>query len=112
MSHAVLRAAFVAALILPPLPSQRPAAGTSGPARGTLLPALPAVVVAGADKGKEIDAAAALRRGPAAILFVHELTRNTSPMLRAFDELTGDLAVLGFQGAIVRLADDRTEAET
>lgn len=84
---------------------------TSGPEKGRELGPLRVAAVVGPRKGQEYDAVAEMRKGPAAILFVHEVTRNVAPILRAFDELVAEFAVLGQRGCIVRLDDDRTEAE-
>lgn len=89
--------------------AQRP---VSGPPKGANLAALRVLATSGDTAGTEFDAAAELARGPAAILFVHELSRNTAPVLRAFDDLCADLAAIGLRCALVRLAEDRTEAET
>lgn len=83
----------------------------SGPPRGTALPVLRVAAVAGVDAGHEFDLAERLRAGPAAILFVHTLDRNTAPVIRAFDQESAGLAVLGMTAGIVHLAPDRTEAE-
>lgn len=83
----------------------------SGPPRGTALPTLRVAAVTGVDAGSEFDLAERLRGGPAAILFVHALDRNTAPVLRAFDQESAALAVLGMAAGIVYLAPDRTEAE-
>jgi hypothetical protein len=83
----------------------------SGPPKGQPLGALRVAEVAGPKAGTDRDAAPDLRKGPAAILFVHELTRETAPMIRAFDEGASELAVLGLRALTVHLPADRTEAE-
>jgi hypothetical protein len=83
----------------------------SGPPKGTRLGELRIAHIAGAAAGSESDLAAACARGPAAFLFVHELTRNVAPLLRGFDATCADLAVLGLHGGAVLLAGDRTAAE-
>ncbi|MBK8097283.1 MAG: hypothetical protein IPK26_09255 [Planctomycetes bacterium] len=101
-------ALVVLAVVALPMAAQKP---VSGPPRGTTLPALRVAAVAGADAGREFDLAERLRLGPAAVLFVHALDRNTAPVLRAFDQESAALAVLGMTAGIVYLAPDRTEAE-
>lgn len=49
-----------------------------------------------------------LGEGAAAVLFVHELTRNTAPIIRQMDMHAGTLYPLGFRGRIVFLTGDRT----
>lgn len=44
-----------------------------------------------------------------ALLFVHELTRNTAPMIRQMDVLSGQLHSIGFRGRVIFLQGDRTE---
>jgi hypothetical protein len=67
--------------------------------------------VAGPGAGTTYDAAEALGRGPCALLFVHELSRNTAPVVRAFDRLAAEYGLLGFRASSVFLADDRTAGE-
>ncbi|MCC6673086.1 MAG: hypothetical protein IT458_18620, partial [Planctomycetes bacterium] len=50
-------------------------------------------------------------KAPAALLFVHELNRNTAPMIRGLDQLGLQLAWTGLQTFTIRIAADRTEAE-
>ncbi len=83
----------------------------SGPPKGRRLGELQVVAVVGPRSGQQYDAAAAMQRGPAAILFVHELTRNVAPMLRAFDEIGAELLPMGLVTASVRLGADRTQME-
>lgn len=92
-------------------PAQQEPRIASGPARGSALGPLRVAALAGPEAGSEYDLAARCARGPAAILFVHELTRNVAPLLRAFDEQCADLAVIGLRSATVLLAADRTAAE-
>lgn len=46
---------------------------------------------------------------PGALLFVHELTRNTAPMIRQMDILSGQFHSIGFRGRVIFLQGDRTE---
>ena len=66
---------------------------------------------AGPRGGEEFDVAAAIGTAPGALLFVHEVSRNTAPLIGAFDKFGLELALLGFSGHAIRLAADRTEAE-
>lgn len=68
-------------------------------------------VAVGQPDGSTADAVASFGSGPAAVLFVHELSRNTKPMIRALDRLATVYGVLGFQARTVMLAGDRTAAE-
>lgn len=95
-------------------PAQDPAPAptlTSGPPQGRRLTVLRVVDVTGPQAGQERDASAQLQRGPAAILFVHEVTRNVAPVIRAFDQVGAELLPLGLQVLCVRLSGDRTQAE-
>ncbi len=83
----------------------------SGPAAGTALPACKVFAPAGPFEGTEFDAATQIGKGPGVLLFVHELTRNTAPMITGLDRLAVQLAWTGLQTHTVRVAGDRTEAE-
>ena len=83
----------------------------SGPPAGTLLTKVEVHAASGPHAGTTFDAAATLARAPCALLFVHELTRNTAPMIRALDRLGTEYGLLGFRSFTVMLADDRTAAE-
>lgn len=100
---------FVAALLLPVGAVAQSL--QSGPRAGSRLGELQVSIVSGPLAGTTTDLGRSFARGPAAILFVHELTRNTAPLLRGFDEGCSELAALGLQGACVLLAGDRTAAE-
>lgn len=85
----------------------------SGPQAGAAVRPIPAIAVVGGDRaGAEIDAAAGLAEGPGVVLFVHELTREVAPLIRTVDRLGVAYATRGLETVIVRVADDRTEAET
>lgn len=83
----------------------------SGPAAGSALTPIKCYATNGPLRGKEFDAAEKLGTSASAVLFIHELTRNTAPVLRGLDELAAEYEVLGFQSFTVLLAGDRTEAE-
>lgn len=83
----------------------------SGPPKGRKLTELRVVDVVGHNAGQERDGAAEMQRGPAAILFLHEISRNVAPLLRGFDQAAADLRVLGLRTLCVRLDADRTHAE-
>lgn len=94
------------------LPAQEPDAPiASGPPAQSPLPALRVYAAAGPDAGLEYDLAAAIGAGPGAVLFVHELTRNVAPLVRALDLIGDSHAPLGLCTAVVLLAEDRNEAE-
>ncbi len=83
----------------------------SGPPAGTLLTKVDVYAASGPHAGTTFDAAATLSQAPCALLFVHELTRNTAPMIRALDRFGTEYGLLGFRSFTVMLADDRTAAE-
>lgn len=93
------------------LPDAGEGAVTSGPARGAALTEARCFATHGIHAGQEFDAAGEMGTAPCALLFVHELTRNTAPVIRALDELASDHAVLGFRSYTIALSGDRTEGE-
>jgi hypothetical protein len=101
-----------AAIAMSWLLAQEPVAPLqSGPLAGVVLPKCQVFAPSGPFAGQEFDVAARLGKAPGAILFVHELTRNTGPMIGGLDRLGGQLAWTGLQVFTVRIAADRTEAE-
>ena len=88
-----------------------PAQIASGPEPGSALAELRVYAPAGARAGDTFDAAAAIGNAPGAILFVHELTRNTGPVIGGLDRFAGEYSLLGLRTFAVRLAADRTDAE-
>lgn len=84
----------------------------SGPLAGAPLHPVRVYAESGERKGQEFDAVAALGTPAAALLFVHDLSRNTAPLIRAFAALEGELGSRGYGGWCVLLSDDRTAAET
>lgn len=101
-----LAAAFVVVVAAATAQEQR-----SGPAVGTPLGALGVVRLRDDGPRVEFDLQPQFAHGPAAILFVHEMTRNAAPMIRGFDERCADLALTSLRSAVVLLAGDRTAAE-
>ena len=105
----------VAVLLLVPLApltaQQDPPELHSGPAAGEPLPACVVFAPSGPSAGQEYDVADRIGAAPAAVLVVHELTRNTGPMITGIDRLGVQLAWTGLQVHVVRLAADRTDAE-
>lgn len=83
----------------------------SGPAPGMALTPIRAYAPFGVNAGQEFDVAAEIGDAPAALLFVHEVSRNVAPVLRGLAELQQDYEVLGFRSRMVRVAGDRTAAE-
>jgi hypothetical protein len=83
----------------------------SGPAPGTALTPVRVYAPLGPRQGQEYDAAAELRQGPGALLFVHEISRNVAPVIRGLARLSDEFALLGLRVAMVRVADDRTKEE-
>ena len=83
----------------------------SGPVVGAALGKALVYAPTGPRAGQEYDASTALGDGPAALLFVHEVTRNTAPMIGGFDKLALEFQALGLRTVAIRLAADRSEAE-
>ncbi|HEX6812689.1 MAG TPA: hypothetical protein VF384_13765 [Planctomycetota bacterium] len=83
----------------------------SGPGAGTPLPTCPVYAPAGPWAGTEFDAAVRLQKGPGVLLFVHDLSRNTAPMITGLDRLAVQLAWTGLQTFTIRVAADRNDAE-
>ncbi|MBK8974406.1 MAG: hypothetical protein IPM29_00625 [Planctomycetes bacterium] len=91
---------------------ERPAALLqSGPTAATRLSPVTVYAPVGAQAGRTFDAVADFGRAPGAVLFVHELTRNTAPMIRALDQLGDELQVLGLFTSTVVLGADRNATE-
>lgn len=84
---------------------------TTGPPEGTALTPVMAYAPVGPRAGEEFDAAAAIGDGPGALLFIHELTRNGLPVMRAIDQIGAEFALLGFASHTLLMSDDRTSAE-
>ena len=87
------------------------AAIRSGPAKGAGLTPVKCYASHGPHAGKEFDAVAELGEAPCGILFIHELTRNTAPVIRGLDQWAVDFGVLGFKSYTVALSGDRTAGE-
>ena len=85
---------------------------TSGPPVGTAASAVMAYAPVGKRAGEEYDAVADIGEGPGALLFIHELTRNGLPVIRAVDRAAADLSLLGLHTSTLILSDDRTAMET
>lgn len=84
----------------------------SGPLAGSPLHPVRVYAESGPRKGQEFDAVAALGTPARALLFIHDLSRNTAPLIRAFAALESELGQRGYAGCCVLLSDDRTAAET
>ena len=84
---------------------------SSGPEAGTALTPIPCYATDGALVGQEFDAAAKIGSAPGALLFVHELTRNTAPVIRGLDNLASEFSIVGFRSFTIILGEDRTAAE-
>jgi hypothetical protein len=93
----------------PPPPAQEPI--LSGPVSGSPLHPVRVYAESGERKGQEFDAVAALGTPARALLFIHDLSRNTAPLIRAFAALESELGARGYAGWCVLLSDDRTAAE-
>ncbi len=93
------------------IPAQDEAAAASetivsGPEVGTKLTPIRCV---GSDG--EFDVAGKLGTAPGAILFIHELTRNTAPVINGLDQLASDHSIHGFRSHSIMLGADRTAGE-
>ncbi len=84
----------------------------SGPSQGTASTPVMAYSPVGQRAGEEFDAVAAIGDGPGALLFIHEMTRNALPVIRAIDQAGQEFSLLGLHTATLLLSDDRTAAET
>ncbi|MCC7065453.1 MAG: hypothetical protein IT456_21795, partial [Planctomycetes bacterium] len=98
-------------LLVPFLAAQDTPELSSGPAVGIDLPACAVYAPSGPFAGTEFDAAQRIGKGPGVLLFVHELTRNTAPMITGLDRLAVQLAWTGLETHTIRIAADRNEAE-
>ncbi|HZN40995.1 MAG TPA: hypothetical protein VFD82_19470 [Planctomycetota bacterium] len=94
-----------------PASAQDPPELVSGPGPGTPLPACPVYAPSGPLAGTEFDASKRLQKGPGVLLFVHDLSRNTAPMITGLDRLAVQLAWTGLETFTIRVAADRNEAE-
>lgn len=84
----------------------------TGPPEGTGLTAIRSYANSGAFAGREeFDVAGEIGDGPGAILFIHELNRNTVPLMRGLDNLNNEFGIFGFKAFNVRLVADRTAGE-
>nr|NIP96381.1 hypothetical protein [Akkermansiaceae bacterium] len=88
------------------------AALVSGPAAGSELTPVKCYATDGPYRGEEFDAVGKLGDSPGALLFVHELTRNTAPVLRGLDDLASEFSILGFKSFTILLTGDRTAGES
>lgn len=84
---------------------------TSGPAAGTVLTPVACYATNAQNQGQDFDAAKKLGKASSAFLFIHELTRNTAPVLRGLDNLASEFAIVGFRSFSIMLSGERTAAE-
>ncbi len=83
----------------------------SGPKAGTTVAAVKVYAPVGARAGREYDALSVIGQEAGALLFIHELTRNTAPVIRGLDRLAEEYSLLGLENQTVFLSADRTQAE-
>ncbi len=83
----------------------------SGPPPGSPLGPITCYAERGPFAGQEFDAASKVGDSPAAFLFIHDLSRNTAPVIREFDRLGREHEILGYQWFPIMLQSDRTEGE-
>jgi hypothetical protein len=83
----------------------------SGPLAGASLQPVKVYAERGEHRAAEFDATADLGAEAGALLFIHDLSRNTAPMIRAFAEMGEEFKTRGYAGWCVLLSDDRTAAE-
>ena len=108
---AKLASPLLAAVIAAALPAQDQNQVVSGPKAGTDVPSVNVYYGQGRDAGKELDLANRLGKGPAVLLFVHELSRNTAPVIRGVDQIGTDYGILGLETYAIMLMADRTQGE-
>lgn len=84
---------------------------SSGPKPGTELTPVVCYATDGPNRGLEFDAAKQIGKSPSAFLFIHELTRNTAPVLRGLDNLASEFSIVGFRSFSIMLTGDRTAGE-
>lgn len=94
--------------LLSALPAQEP---EGGPPVGQPLPPCTVYAASGPMAGQEFDVAARIGNGPGALLFVHELNRNTGPVIGGLDRLAVEFGWTGLQTFTVLLAGDRNDGE-
>lgn len=83
----------------------------TGPPKGTTLTPVNAYANSGPYSGREFDAADEIGREHGALLFIHQLTRNGLPTIRALDDFAAQYGILGFKSFTFLLTGDRTSAE-
>lgn len=83
----------------------------SGPLQDTSLSAIQCYGVVGPHTGSQFDLAAHVGMAPCGFLFIHELNRNTAPVIRGFDQMGGLYSVLGVRLYTILLGQDRTADE-
>ena len=84
----------------------------TGPPEGIDLTPVMCYAPVGLMVGQEFDASRMIKKaGNGGFLFIHELSRNIVPVVRTFDLLAGRYGLLGFEGIIILLSNDRTTAE-
>jgi hypothetical protein len=83
----------------------------TGPPVGTELTSVMGYAESGPFRGREFDLAKEIGNGDGALLFIHQLTRNGIPTLRALDDYAEQYGILGFRSFTLLLTDDRTNAE-
>ncbi len=80
----------------------------SGPAAGREMTTAVCYATDGVWRGQEIDLVEKIGGAPCAVMFIHELTRNTAPVIRGLGELASEYEIMGFQSFKVKLRGDRT----
>jgi hypothetical protein len=83
----------------------------TGPPKGTSLTPVRVYANSGPYSGREFDAAKEIGKGNGALLFIHQLTRNGLPTIRALDDYAAQYGILDFKSFTLLLAGDRTSAE-
>ena len=98
-------------LLLPVVTVAQEEALISGPAAGSKAGVVSCYALTGPLAGQEFDAMEKIGSAPGALLFIHDLSRNTAPVIRQFDALGEEHRLLGFQWHSIMLNDDRTAGE-
>ncbi len=83
----------------------------SGPQPGEKTPPFKVLGITGSQAGTDFDVIEEIKGRPALVMFVHELTRPASQLMRPLDLYGAKLAEDGFATHLVWLAADRSAAE-
>ncbi|MBI1789446.1 MAG: hypothetical protein HYR60_18070 [Acidobacteria bacterium] len=83
----------------------------SGPQPGEPLPPFQALMVNGADAGREIDFVSRQGAAPMLVVFLHQIDRNVGALMQPLERFAQDRAAAGLRTLYVYLAADKVEGE-